>query len=103
MFIPGIELYLSEPVNCDDQFLVSLFRLWQLLANMEKVRIVPTSREAKMANEILWPSIVRLAQQALPLATEIHQKVDTAIEKMKPLGSLRKKRRNKVLLPWLSS
>jgi len=25
MFIQGIELYLAEPVNCDDQLLVSLF------------------------------------------------------------------------------
>jgi len=31
MFIQGIELYLSEPVNCDDQLLVSLFTLWQHL------------------------------------------------------------------------
>lgn len=88
MYIQGIELYLSEPVNCDDQLLVSLFRLWQMLAQMEETRklFAPTSRYAKIAREKLWPSLVGLAQRALPLAIEIHQKVDTAIEKMKPLG-----------------
>jgi hypothetical protein len=84
LFIQGIELYLSEPVNCDDQLLVSLFKLWNLLQGIESLRkiAVPTSPNA----EKLLPAIKDLAKDALPLAIKICKKVDAAIAKMKPLG-----------------
>ena len=88
LYTQGIELYLSEPVNCDGKLLVSLFRLWQILALMEETRgfIKPLSKNATIARETLWPQVVGAAQMALPLAIEICQKVDAAIEKMNPLG-----------------
>jgi Restriction endonuclease len=83
-FVIGIELYLSEPVNCDDKLLGSLIGLWNLLQGIAGFRklVVPKSKNAK---EFL-PMIRKLAEDALPLAIECSQQVDAAIEKMKPLG-----------------
>ncbi|MGA9033249.1 MAG: hypothetical protein WB402_12090 [Sulfuricaulis sp.] len=87
MFIQGIELYLSEPVNCDDQLLVSLFKLWQQLQGVEVMRAIlfkhpgDTIRLEKYA-----PNLKHFAQDTRTLAIEICQKIDAAIEKMKPLG-----------------
>jgi hypothetical protein len=84
IYVPGIELYLSEPVNCDDQLLGSLFGLWRSLQGIEGVRRihVPTSEGAKR----LLPTITKLAQTALPHAIEACQRVEAAIERMKPVG-----------------
>jgi len=82
-FVIGIEMYLSEPVNCDGKLLSSLLGLWHMLQEIEGLRrlAVPTSKNAK---EFL-PMIKKLAQETLPLAIEICQTVDAAIEKMNPL------------------
>lgn len=86
MFTQGIELYLSEPVNCVDQVLVSLFRLWQQLQLVEAVRKILAKH---LSNNTLLeknaPKLKQLAQDARPLAIEICQKIDAAIEKLKPL------------------
>jgi len=83
-FVLGVELYLSEPVNCDDDLLGSLYRLWNFLEGIEGIRrLAPTG--SKNAQKYLR-GIKKFAQDALPLATEICQKVDAVIENMKPLG-----------------
>jgi hypothetical protein len=86
MFIQGIELYLSEPVNYDDQLLVSLFNLWQQLQAVEVTRQILYKALTDTAGlERNAPMLKQLAQNARTLAIEICQKVDVAIEKMKPL------------------
>ena len=86
MFIQGIELYLSEPVNCDDQLLVSLFKLWQHLQGVETVRkILVKYLPNNTVLETNAPTLRQLAQNARPIAIEICHRIDAAIEKMKPL------------------
>jgi hypothetical protein len=84
IFVVGIEFFLSEPVNCDENILGSLFILWTLLQRMEVVRniAIPTTKKA----QLFLPTIKKVSQEALPLAIEICQKVDAVIDKMKPLG-----------------
>src|ERR1035437_3722707 len=88
MFIQGIELYLSEPVNCDDQLLVSFFRLWQELQRVELTRkILFKYLTDTVALEKNAPQLRKLALETRTLALEICHKIDAAIEKMKPLGA----------------
>jgi hypothetical protein len=87
MFIQGIELYLSEPVNCDDQLLVSLFKLWEQLQSVEMTRnILFRHLNDTVALEKNAPLLKKLAHDARTLAIEICHKIDAAIENMKPLG-----------------
>ena len=79
-------MYLSEPVNCDEKFLGSLFALWHFLQGIEGLRRIHAFGSKNAKN--LLPKIAELAQKALPQATEACQKVDAAIEKMKPLGEV---------------
>ncbi len=86
MFTNGIELYLSEPVHCDDQLLVSLFSLWQQLQLVEEARkILGKYRSNNNVIETNAPKLKMLAQNARPLAIDICHKIDAAIEKLKPL------------------
>jgi hypothetical protein len=52
LFIHGIELYLSEPVDCTERLLPSLFALWQVLQGIEVTRAMlikyPKERSAKL-------------------------------------------------------
>jgi hypothetical protein len=84
MYVHGIELYLSEPVNCDDKLLVSLLILWKQLNVIETMRKHYSPLSEKSAT--LLPTIAELTQKILPLASETSQMVDAAIEKMKPIG-----------------
>jgi hypothetical protein len=87
LFIQGIELYLSEPVNCDDEFIKALFVLWdqlQLIDGLRKVLIEHAGNTALLKKNS--SNVKVAAQSALPLAITLCQKVDAAIEKMKPLG-----------------
>jgi len=85
MFIQGIELYLSEPVNCDDQLLVSLFTLWQHLQAVETARkILFKALSDTVGLEKNAPTLRQLAGTARTLAIEICHNIDAAIEKMKP-------------------
>lgn len=87
IFIQGIELYLSEPVNCDDELLQWLFSLWNGLQTIEAARrLSERYRHSDKVREQVSPPIMRMAQSALPLAIKICQRVDDAIEKLKPLG-----------------
>jgi len=87
MFIQGIELYLSEPVNFDDQLIVSLFTLWQKLQAIEGIRKVLIQHLTNTAGlEKNAPTVKKIAQEARTLAIEVCHKVDAAIDKMKPLG-----------------
>jgi len=86
IYVRGIEMYLSEPVNCDEKFLGSLFALWHFLQGIEGLRRIHAFGSKNAKN--LLPKIAELAQKALPQATEACQKVDAAIEKMKPLGEV---------------
>jgi hypothetical protein len=84
IYVRGIEMYLSEPVNCDEKLLGSLFGLWHSLQGIEGLRKV--YRVKSEGAKKLLPTIAEVARAALPAATEACQKVDAAIEKMKPLG-----------------
>jgi hypothetical protein len=87
MFIQGIELYLSEPVNCDDQLLVSLFKLWQQLQIVEMMRKILIKYPLDTVGlEKNAPKLRQLAQDARTLATGICHRIDAVIENVKPLG-----------------
>lgn len=87
MYNQGLELYLSEPVNCDNQLLEELFVLLECFRSIEEMRklMAPPFRDEK-AKERLWPALMELGQSGLRVAIKLHKKVDTLIEKMKPLG-----------------
>jgi hypothetical protein len=86
MFIHGIELYLSEPVNCDDQLLVSLFQLWMHLQLVEGMRAILIKHPLDAVGlEKNGPGLRQVAKDARTLAIEICQQVDAAIEKLKAL------------------
>jgi hypothetical protein len=87
LFMHGIEFYLSEPVDCTEQLLPSLFALWQVLQGIEVMRAM----QIKYPKDTAWleknaTDVKGLAQRAIRRATAICQIVDSAIEKMKPLG-----------------
>jgi hypothetical protein len=86
IFIQGIELYLSEPVNCDDELLQWLFALWEGLQSIETARKIGGRNRSDTVREQVAPTIIAIAQGALPLAIRICQRVDDAIEKLKPIG-----------------
>ena len=87
VFIQWIELYLSEPVLCDDEFTKALFLLWEHLQLVESVRKILLKYTGNIAVlEKNLPVLKNAAQQGLPLAIALCKKVDVAIEKMKPLG-----------------
>jgi hypothetical protein len=78
---------LSEPVNYDDQLLASLFTLWEMLQYLEAMRQIlikhPGDTIGLKENA---PKVKKSSETALRIAIEICQKVNAAIEKMKPLG-----------------
>jgi len=87
VFIQGIELYLSEPVVCDDPFIKALFVLWDQLQLIEELRKILIKYVGDtVALEKNSSKLKDAARSALPLARTLCQKVDAAIEKMKPLG-----------------
>jgi hypothetical protein len=87
MFIHGIELYLSEPVEFTEQLLPSLFALWQVLQSIELMRTILLKYPNDAAGwERNAPGVKDLAQRAIRRSTALCQVVDSAIEKMKPLG-----------------
>jgi hypothetical protein len=83
LYVRGLESYLGEPVNCDDQLLGSLHGLWLSLQAIETLRRMHTPT-SKNAQELL-PKIASLAQEVLPEAQEACRKVEAALERMKPL------------------
>jgi hypothetical protein len=92
LFIQGIELYLSEPVNSDDQMIQSLLSLWQrlqVLEHMNRLLFPLVGRNSPRAKDILEKNSQRvkdIARDTLPLAIEIEKNVHAVIGKMKPLG-----------------
>ena len=87
IFIHGIELYLSEPLDCTEQLLPSLFALWQMLQGIEQMRAILIKYPKDIAGwEKNAPGVKDMAQRAIRRATAICQIVDSAIEKMKPIG-----------------
>ena len=84
MFVHGIEMYLSEPVNCDDQLLAMLLKLWQFLHGIETLQAyranIRTCADAVAKHN-------RARGKGLPLVVEACRKVDSALDKMKPLES----------------
>jgi hypothetical protein len=87
VFVRGIELYLSEPINSDDQLLVLLFQLWHNLQSIEVFRgfAGPPPKTTKALLPRVIDEIAHFAEEALPRAIEARQIVDTLLEKMKPL------------------
>jgi hypothetical protein len=83
LYIRGIELYLSEPVICDDWFISTLFKVWNQLQSMEQMRTLMRSASAPTA---ALETLKDAAQTALLASTTFYEKVEVAIEKMKPLG-----------------
>jgi hypothetical protein len=86
LYIHGIELYLSEPVICDDWFISTLFKLWGQLQSMEQLRKLMRGQAHTAKLEKYEQSLKDAAQIALLATTTFYEKVDVAIEKMKPLG-----------------
>lgn len=87
LFIHGIELYLSEPVDCTEQLLPSLFTLWQVLQSIEVMRAILIKYPKDTAGlEKNAPTVKEAAQRAIRRATAICRIVDSSIEKMKPIG-----------------
>ena len=82
VFLRGIELYLSEPVN--DEKIGRLYALLHLLLVIEGLRGIGRIG-SEIANGQL-EKIAEAAQDALPIAEEIRQWVDAALERMKPIG-----------------
>jgi hypothetical protein len=87
LFIQWIDLYLSEPVLCDDQFIKALFLLRELLQTIEEVRrILSKYTVNSVVIKKKLPTLTKTARMGVPLATTLCKKVDAVIEKMKPLG-----------------
>jgi hypothetical protein len=88
LFIHGIELYLSEPVDCTEQLLPSLFALWQVLQGIEVTRamLIPYLQKDAAGLEKTASAVKDMAERAIRRATALCQIVDAEIEKMKPLG-----------------
>lgn len=89
LYIHGIELYLSEPVICDDRLIKVLFLLWDRLQLIERLRqaLLEYMRVGNtVALEKNSPRLREAADSTLPFAERICQEIDVAIEKMKPLG-----------------
>jgi len=88
LFIHGIELYLSEPVDCTEQLLPSLFALWQVLQGIEVTRamLIPYLQKDAAGLEKTASAVKDQAQRAIRRATALCQFVDAAIDRMKPIG-----------------
>jgi hypothetical protein len=87
-YTPGIELYLSEPVNCDDAaFLKGLFDFWALLKSIERVQTLCSfpSRAYRDTRAKLWPGMKGMVEAALNGAPKLCTVIDAALDKMKPL------------------
>jgi len=79
-------MYLSEPVEATEDWLPSLFALWQVLQGVELLRAETTRyRNNPAVLEKLAPTFQDIARRATRRATAICQFVDSLIEKMKPL------------------
>ncbi|MFZ0914595.1 MAG: hypothetical protein WBQ76_04025 [Candidatus Korobacteraceae bacterium] len=86
LFIQGLELYMSEPVIFDDKFTKVMFLLWNQLRLVDELRkMLLQTRLADAVTQNL-PKLKAASQSALAAATQLLQQVDSAIEKMKPLG-----------------
>ena len=71
---------------CDDQFINALLLLWNQLQLIEGVRRILIKYVGDtVALEKNSSVLKNAAQSALPLATTLCQKVEVAIEKIKPL------------------
>jgi hypothetical protein len=81
VYVNGIESYLSEPVN--EELIGKLFVLRQYLQGIEGLRGIGAMTSKLAKNQL--PGIANIAAKALPIATELCQKVEAAIERMKPL------------------
>jgi hypothetical protein len=87
IFIHGIELYLSEPVDCTERLLPSLFALWQVLQHIEIIRTILIKYPKDTAGlEKNAPALKDMAKRGIRRATAICQIVDAAMERMKPIG-----------------
>jgi hypothetical protein len=90
-FRQGIELYLSEPVNSDDQLIQSLMSLLQRLKTLELLNTVlwkflgskNAATQSFMEKKSLF--LKDTAKEAVSLAKDASKQVDALIEKMKPL------------------
>jgi hypothetical protein len=90
-FRQGIELYLSEPVNSDDQLIQSLMSLLQRLKTLELLNTVlwkfvgskNAATQSFMEKQSLF--LKDNAKEAVSLAKDASKRVDALIEKMKPL------------------
>jgi hypothetical protein len=83
-YIPGLDLYLSEPVEFDVKFHGELIKLWAVLQSIETIRLQypPGSKSAQQ----LLPIIKDLAEKAVPDLEVLTRKVELAFEKLRPLS-----------------
>jgi hypothetical protein len=87
LLIPAIELYLSEPVICEDWFINALLLLWAQLQRIDAIRVILLRHigDSPMLEKNA-PVLRDAATKNLPPVEALLRKVDAAIEKMKPLG-----------------
>jgi hypothetical protein len=87
LFVHGIEAYLSEPMNGSDDLLthlLDLLRGFKLMEGLREAYSAPT-KVVSNARQQVWPSLVRLAEHSVPIATHCLTIVNTTLEKLKPL------------------
>ena len=91
-FIQGIELFLSEPVNADNQLIQSLVSLWHRLKNIEALNTVlwkysgSNNAATKSSMENTSTNLKNHVKEALSFAEDASKQVDALIAKLKPLG-----------------
>jgi hypothetical protein len=86
LFIQGLELYMSEPVIFDDKFTNTMFALWNHLRLVDQLRTLLLQTRFPDAVTQNLPTLKEASQNALGAATQLLQRVDRAIENLKPLG-----------------
>lgn len=84
VYVNGLELYLSEPVNADDGILSDMFRLWTYLQAIETIRALAPVGSKRAQSHL--PRIADTASKALPICKKITENVESIIEKMKPFA-----------------
>jgi hypothetical protein len=86
LFIQGIELFLSEPVNIDESLLVAMFAVWQQLKRVDEIRRLMWQYNTNKAfQERNAPKLMRSAGNAKKHISGLSAHVEIALNKMKPL------------------
>jgi hypothetical protein len=86
LFTQGIELFLSEPINIDDNILVLMFAVWQQLKWIDEIRrLMWQNNTNKAFQEKNAPKLMKGAGNVKVLVERLSGHVEAALNKMKPL------------------